>query len=83
MIQAFGDKLIVEEIPPKQGKIHLSVKEWSTRAKVLSVGNKVEDVHIGDTIVFQPYSLKPIQGLYDSKLFSIAESEVLLVEDPE
>ena len=85
MLEALNDRCLVrkDEAPKQSGSIVIpdSAKDSLTtcRGLVLSVGSKVEQIHVGDRVVFNKYhGLDVADG--NEVLLSIKEEELLAKE---
>ncbi len=76
-----GERLLVERVEEESTTasgiiIPDSAKEKPSKAKVLAIGNDVEDVNVGDTVVFGKYSGTEL-SLEDKEYLVLEISDVL------
>lgn len=83
-MRPLNDKIIVEpeEVPSKtvSGIILPEVnKDKFIRAKVLSVGPKVEDIHVGDTVLYDRHAGFEIES--EGVMIRELDVQVKIIED--
>ena len=77
-VKAYGDNLIVTPIEEeKKGVLIVPTKDKPIYWKVLSVGNKVENIKMDDEVVLSPHSSHIIHE--KERIFAVSADYVLAV----
>jgi len=80
MIKALADNIVLKKITLEQKTsqiiVRLDSQQSENIAEVIAIGDKVENINVGDKVVYAPYSVNPMT-VFEDKLIFAKTSDVL------